>query len=160
MNRLIVLFTLVFSIPELVLAQLQINESIVSASGSSSGTIFQTSWSIGEIFTDSFSNNNIKVNHGLNESGAVYIITGINEIEKGYQLYPNPFKSNLILEIPNEISGELSIEIFDLTGKNIPLEITKQQNQMIVSPGGITAGVYLFTVKDRNKTQSFKIIKK
>ncbi len=146
--------------PQFVLAQLQIHESIVSASGSSFGTTFQTNWSIGEILTESFSNSTIKVNHGLNESGAIYVITGINDIEEGYQLYPNPFTRDLILEVPNEKVGGLSVEIFDLTGKTIPLEMTKQQNQIVVAPGNITAGVYLFTVKGGNKTQSFKIIKK
>ncbi len=160
MNRLIIPFVLLFSIPQFVFAQLQIHESIVSASGSSLGTSFQTNWSIGEIFTESFSNSSIKVNHGLNESGAVYVITGINEVEDGYQLYPNPFTRDLILEVPNEKVVESSVEIFDLTGETIPLTITKQQNQIEVSLGDIKAGVYLFTFKDKNKTQSFKIIKK
>jgi hypothetical protein len=159
MSKQVLVFIL-FALPQIIFAQLQVKQSIVAASGSSSSSSLQSSWSIGEIITESFSNSSVKVVHGVNESGAVYVITSIDKNDDGYHLYPNPFSSDLVLEASKGNLEKISIEVFDVTGRAIPLEISKQENQIVVSPGDIVAGVYIFKLKDQNKIQSFKIIKK
>ncbi len=156
-SKLIFLLAFALLSPQVVCAQLQVHQSFVSASGSATGTSFQTSWSIGEIFTESFSNKSIKVSHGINEAAAVYVITSINDVANGYHLYPNPFSSNLILEVPIENKEDICVEIFDMHGKMILPEVKRDNSQLIVSPGEIAPGIYLFII---NKAQSFKIVKK
>jgi hypothetical protein len=160
-KKLTFLFIVGFTLPQLVSAQLQANQSIVSASGAYSSTNFQTSWSIGEIFTESFSNSTLKISHGLNETGAIYVITAIEDSEaiEDYHLYPNPFSTNLILEVPQNLKDPI-VSMTDLTGKALLPEIVKEQNRYTVTPNEIAQGTSIISIQTENKVVSFKIIKK
>jgi Secretion system C-terminal sorting domain len=160
-KKITLLFIIGFTLPQLVSAQLQANQSIVSASGAYSSANFRISWSIGEIFTESFSNSTVKINHGLNEAGAIYVITAIEDAEaiEGYHLYPNPFSTDLILEVPQNLKDPI-INMTDLTGKALLPEIVKERNRYTVTPNDIAQGTYIVSIQNENKIVSFKIIKK
>ena len=73
-------------------------------------------------------------------------VTGINDNpnwnESAYKFYPNPASSQIILNFDLEKEAQLTIQIFDLVGKNVQ-SISAQQTQA----GKITQYIDLSNIK-------------
>jgi len=75
------------------------------------------------------------------------------------KLYPNPFKTDVILKGKEDLSGVY--QIYDLTGKHIQsgkveTDIT---NSTRINLQNLANGIYLFRLQTKTKVKTFKIIK-
>jgi hypothetical protein len=162
MRNLKLIFLLAVSVlpfDRLLFGQSQNLQSISSASGSYLSSNLQVAWNIGEVFADDFSNSKVKIGHGLAELSSIYVITAIDDASTNlYNLYPNPFSTDLTLDLLE--TSNVTVTLYDLQGRIIEPVLTKDQNKIIISPGPIGAGVYMLSVQDIGKIHLFKIIKK
>ena len=137
-------------------------QQILPASGDYKSELYQTNWSLGEIFADSFQNSTSQSSTGFNESNSIYIITSIASDESAkdaYKLFPNPFTNQLILETP--IETELHLSLYDEQGKSVPIIISQKNNQLLLNPGEISSGLYILKAIDNKKeVHQFRIIRK
>lgn len=84
---------------------------------------------------------------------------GITEVinSRQLQIYPNPVKDVLNFKMDKGLNAE-SIEVYDMSGKLIPMKTTKAVTSVNVS--NLTKGNYILKVKaDDGKTHIQKIIK-
>ncbi len=76
--------------------------------------------------------------------------------------YPNPFKNELLAQVSLPVAGNISIAIFDVTGKQI-------SNQTISGNDGVNtikitdieylqSGVYFIQITAGNKTMMHKVV--
>lgn len=162
MRNLKLIFLLAVSVlpfDRLLFGQSQNLQSISSASGSYLSSNLQVAWNIGEVFADDFSNSKVKIGHGLAELSSIYVITAIDDASTNlYNLYPNPFSTDLTLDLLE--TSNVTVTLYDLQARIIEPVLTKDQNKIIISPGPIGAGVYMLSVQDIGKIHLFKIIKK
>jgi len=87
-------------------------------------------------------------------------ILGLETLEiNSIKLYPNPFKTDVILKGKEDLSGVY--KIYDLTGKHIQsgkveTDIT---NSTRINLQNLANGIYLFRLQTKTKVKTFKIIK-
>ncbi|SMC33003.1 T9SS type A sorting domain-containing protein [Moheibacter sediminis] len=84
----------------------------------------------------------------------------IEEAEKsGLMVYPNPFSSELNIQLPENIKGNYTFKISDLTGKTI---YSKSQNEksFVWNGSPLPKGVYLISIENKVKVIARKVIKK
>jgi hypothetical protein len=88
---------------------------------------------------------------GLQDPGSVNVES--NEI-MGFKVYPNPANSVLYLD---GISGQSSIEIFDMTGRKV---LSLKNNANSVNIENLDPGVYLIKADDSDSSYTTRFIKK
>jgi len=161
-QRCIFLLTTILFIELTVNAQNQSRQQLVAASGEITNSNYLLSWSIGELFTNSFASSNYQAIEGFNETTGIYLITGVGDFNTlRYSLYPNPFSNTIILETPSDDPNNLDISFLDELGKAIQFDIIKEKNKMVITPREIASGLYFFLIRtDQGEIQRFKIIKK
>jgi PKD repeat protein len=91
------------------------------------------------------------------------IISGIEDINNNssFNIFPNPTQGNITLQFANEISGDVKIDILDLTGKTIYNKTLNQNaaNSININLGSAVAkGMYLVNVSYNEKTEIKKLI--
>lgn len=84
-----------------------------------------------------------------------YCVTSTNELTtaKFFRLFPNPFSSELKLEIvsPPNISGPMQIEVLDIYGRAVfDTSISQGVRQKELLLNHLQAGVYLVRLSDKN----------
>ncbi|WP_055442650.1 M28 family peptidase [Lacinutrix himadriensis] len=72
-------------------------------------------------------------------------------------LYPNPVKTNLMVEIP-AISDAVVLELYDITGKKI-LDKTSSGTKTVLDVSALSSGVYFLKIRTNNKYKISKIVK-
>ncbi|MNU72006.1 Two component regulator propeller [compost metagenome] len=87
----------------------------------------------------------------------------LDENEKSlFHIYPNPFSSNIILNIDQSLASQYSLIVYDMLGKNIFEEhgITEQIHSIDLS--WLEPGIYtmLFSEYQSSSCQSLKLIRK
>ncbi|WP_300665420.1 T9SS type A sorting domain-containing protein, partial [Fluviicola sp.] len=87
----------------------------------------------------------------------------LNENEKSlFHIYPNPFSSNIVLNIDQSLASQYSLIVYDMLGKNIFEEhgITEQIHSIDLS--WLEPGIYtmLFSEYQSSSCQSLKLIRK
>ncbi len=85
---------------------------------------------------------------------SIYDISSVNH--EYFNIYPNPFESNLHINCPNSEIYEISIR--DIIGREILKDVSK--NDMVLNLSKLPTGVYLLLITNNNKTTTHKIIKK
>jgi len=100
---------------------------------------------------------NITTNHTIHVT--FFPVLNIKEIRPAsiLTIYPNPTTGKLRFEISNMENEILEIEIFDIFGRNIVLNL-KSQNQ-ISDISRLTSGIYLLRIKTEKDVITKKIIK-
>lgn len=76
--------------------------------------------------------------------------------------YPNPFESNITLQLDNSVKGKLNLKLTDISGRII------WQNQIVtilnrisdLSLPSLNSGVYFMEIQSENSTSVVKVIKK
>jgi Secretion system C-terminal sorting domain len=86
------------------------------------------------------------------------ISVAINEIvkENNFLVYPNPSENQINLKADAKLLGSV-YTVYDNTGKSVLSGKINSENT-IIELGGLSAGIYLFSVGE-NMKQSFKVIK-
>ncbi|QRM88311.1 M28 family peptidase [Lacinutrix sp. WUR7] len=72
-------------------------------------------------------------------------------------LYPNPVKTNLMVEIPAS-SDAVVLELYDITGKKI-LDKTSSGTKTVLDLSALSNGVYFLKIRTNNKYKISKIVK-
>ncbi|HNP33085.1 MAG TPA: T9SS type A sorting domain-containing protein [Flavobacterium sp.] len=101
------------------------------------------------------------LNHTIYVAGPTL---GINEVSQQSfglgQNYPNPVKSSTIIPLNLNQDSQVSVQLFDMTGRLISTPINKNlsagNNQLTVDRNGLSSGYYIYKVKVVNQEGSFE----
>ncbi len=87
------------------------------------------------------------------------VITGIRQLNEMdmYKIFPNPAQ-NIINISSLALNGDVSIVIYDLTGK-VVIETILKDPQSTIDIGSISSGVYIVHIINSSKSKTFKLIK-
>ncbi len=92
----------------------------------------------------------------LSNSGIAYDM----EIETQYQLSPNPFSDYITITNDTNSITTCTISIFDITGNIVYMHNFPTQNYIRINNlNYLSAGIYIFQLKQKQYTQTFKILK-
>lgn len=101
----------------------------------------------------------------LNINNHENIIDGIEDLNNNNHLgqnYPNPFSSYTEIEYRLETSSEVSIEIYDLTGKMVRKDhlgfMSAGNNQIRLDAEGLQAGIYYYTLRSDKYSSTKKMV--
>jgi len=86
-----------------------------------------------------------------------------NTLKPEIQLYPNPAKDHMLLQVDADLSKVYLVSIIDITGRKITeYEYEPTQGEMLISVSGINPGVYTLRVSDvsTNEIISASFVKK
>ena len=88
--------------------------------------------------------------------------TAINEtapVKNEMSVYPNPFKQSFNLELGNDISGVMSLEVYDLSGRKLFSErmMSPGSGAISVNPQLTVSGIYILKVTANDESQFFKL---
>jgi len=65
---------------------------------------------------------------------------------KNIKIYPNPVKDNAIIEILNQNTGNVVLELYDMAGKQIAINYSINKNGILLKRGALTSGNYIFRI--------------
>ncbi len=86
--------------------------------------------------------------------------TSINEKKfHSVMAYPNPTSDYLNISIPEFNRNELTLNIYNLLGKKIYSFDIENDNEIKLNTGFLEKGVYLFEVKNQERSKVLKIVK-
>lgn len=98
----------------------------------------------------------------VNSSG---VFTGLKAVPKNdfvSQLYPNPARNELHLSFKFNLTADVKLTIFDLTGRKVLLEtqnILNADNKMTINIENLAVGLYLLEVQSGNLISTMQFIK-
>jgi hypothetical protein len=78
------------------------------------------------------------------------------------EINPNPASSHLFVRFNLELSGEVHIAIFDITGKQVMMhqkDYPKGENKLMIDTGQLTTGSYVVTVEKGNERTTKRFVK-
>jgi len=96
-----------------------------------------------------------------NTIGAVSsdIITNLNPIQtKEYQIYPNPGKEKIYIDIHKQLTSEYRISMFSQTGKKIKSNTFLQEEHLEIDVKDMPEGIYFLEISFLNKVYRNKIL--
>ena len=135
-------------------------EVIASSAGYSETASLSLSWTIGENFTETFSNNDIILTQGFNQGNI--IITDISEMvfpEITIAVYPNPVKEYINIRMDTKSTDNLKAEIFSMSGMKLLSESINSNNTGI-DIQRLPASDYILRLSNSDQVlKSFKIVK-
>jgi hypothetical protein len=82
--------------------------------------------------------------------------------ERYVTVAPNPFNNHILIDIKSDKSGQATVQLFDVLGKNIasyPLSISSGSNTVNLPTSSIQAGVYLLKINMDGKSLTRKVMK-
>lgn len=92
----------------------------------------------------------------------IQLNTGLDDpqAKPGFNLFPNPAGNQLFIETTQPLHGELTIMIFDLTGRqSLVKTIHNQQQSVALDISHLPAGAYLIRVNSPNQVFTGRFIK-
>lgn len=95
----------------------------------------------------------------------IYLENGLYDIEDNrfnYDLYPNPFNNQLILDVDSDSGSKGSLFLFDAIGREVrreELEIISGDNQFIIETGKLEDGIYFYQLFDGQHLYTNKLLK-
>lgn len=104
---------------------------------------------------------NYNANANVDDGSCMFV--GINEENNSFlqvHIIPNPFESNVIIDIQLKNEGKYFVELFDIFGKKIIDKTIFANNKIVLNMQNEPSGMYLVQIKNENKlVYSNKIIK-
>ena len=87
--------------------------------------------------------------------------TNINENTTiDFELFPNPFSDQTVLELKNNNSENVEINIIDLSGKVVRTYNKTENNRIIIERNGLANGLYyLYILTENGQAKDILIIK-
>ncbi|MFZ1679048.1 MAG: CHRD domain-containing protein, partial [Saprospiraceae bacterium] len=86
----------------------------------------------------------------------------IEEIMGDVMLSPNPVSDELNIQLELNKSAQLSMNVFDLSGKmisNQSYNLSEGKNLVKMDTDNLSAGFYMHMITDGNKSQAYKFVK-
>jgi hypothetical protein len=78
-------------------------------------------------------------------------------------VYPNPFNSDLTIELNSEIDGIANIQMMDITGRSVDVNINKElkkgNNILSINTDDLESGIYFLSMEINGVKQNVKVIK-
>jgi len=109
----------------------------------------------------------LMLNGALLVQNDIYInVKEVNENKYTINIYPNPVNSNVTIEIYSDITSNITIDIFDLSGRNVltlPCQnLHTGNNKITTNINKLKSGFYVLRFRnlDQNKTEFKTLIKK
>ena len=105
--------------------------------------------------------------HGYQENRTIYgkvdaiVNPGVEEnvlSQSNVSAYPNPAKDNFLINIDGDINSNVNVTLTNITGQIVKEIETGMMNTISVNCSDIEAGIYFYSVKYNNKTESGRII--
>jgi len=95
-----------------------------------------------------YQSNNVRTN---------FSYTGFKKVEiEKLKVYPNPTSGNINIEIPEEINGNVTVDIYSLTGAKLNSQkISKDNGKLDIS--NLNNGIYLLRMEHNGKIYSQKV---
>jgi len=143
-----------------------IARQVISNAGDYQSTAdFSISYTIGEPVIETFISGNTILLQGFHQGDELITIPESIEDEfrnTHFQIYPNPARDQLLINITQPISSKLKVKIYSITGKLI----SEQQHlpyskQTFINLSGFPPGTYILKIagKKKKKIKTFKLIK-
>lgn len=82
-----------------------------------------------------------------------------NSSKSNLMVYPNPFNEEIHIKIPEEIEGNYTIKILDISGRII-YQKNQHEKSVIFNGSTLTKGLYILSIENEGNTIVKKIIKK
>jgi hypothetical protein len=88
------------------------------------------------------------------------VVTGLHDEDlSSIQLYPNPTKGTVVLDIPDHIKSMNSLQVYDNLGRRVHTEKNIRQGQKQIVLPVLPNGVYHVTFNNsQHKKSSFKLV--
>jgi hypothetical protein len=93
------------------------------------------------------------------DSSALYLGLNNTDITGGMSIYPNPNSGNFKVRVQDVSSGNLVVQIYDLTGRQVYYEtdIEEKSGEIEVSANRLASGIYTLSVKSGTQTFTKKL---
>lgn len=101
-------------------------------------------------------------NTGADFSDAALLAVNIeNYVDStSVKVFPNPFNTNFKINFASNLSDDISIVVFDMTGRSIESKIVSISAINTIELGNdFTSGMYIINLKQGEITKSFRVIK-
>lgn len=146
-----------------LIIRLNAQEASVAAGGNISGYNGSVSYSVGQVTTLSVNGSAGTINQGVQQPYEIFVVTGMDDTEKislDFLVYPNPVHDFLKLKIQGLDAKTLVWKIQDSSGR-ILVSDHVSDTETFISMTGYPAGIYLFSVADKNNIQykTYQIVK-
>ncbi|BDS13660.1 DUF7619 domain-containing protein [Aureispira anguillae] len=92
--------------------------------------------------------------HTIGENFVTSIVVSVDNIyeaEVEVSVFPNPFSEFTTLKVKGKEYQQLTLEVFDLAGRNMTVNQRKFNNQVQLSKGNLPTGVYFYQLKGDGK---------
>jgi hypothetical protein len=86
------------------------------------------------------------------------LVTPAYSVVSPWLVYPNPFNEELTVEL-DRYYKEISVRIFDLTGRVILLESVENNSKLNINNSKLTKGIYYLQIETESQNQFFNIRK-
>jgi hypothetical protein len=157
MLKVLVSFLLICSLTS---ANAQVANTAAGASYTGKGG--SVSYTVGQSVYTSFSGSGGSVNGGVQQTYTISIVSGLEEaqgISLGYSIYPNPTNGVITLKIENYNVGELSYQLYDVTGRLLRDAPVDGPETIISVENELTTTFFLRLSKEKKAITTFKIVK-
>jgi hypothetical protein len=159
-KRCIIIFVLVLS--NASYSYLVAQESTNAAGGNSSGTGGSVSFSIGQVFYQTYDSPTSSITEGVQQPFEISTHSSVPQTE-GIELiataFPNPTLGYLSLNIENFDISNLSWYLFDNNGKSLTYNQISSSETSIDMTQLVPATYYLKVMKNDQEIKTFKILK-
>lgn len=172
MRKLFVKYIIILVLSALtpLYAQYQMHGSAISSGGGpSSGTSYSLGSTLGESLTGPSSNTANRLYTGfwyvLSQNAVSGIEEGENGLPKEYKLeqnYPNPFNPSTVIKYQLPFSGQVTIKIYNVLGKEVATIIDGEKeagyHQIEFSGAKLASGIYIYRLETANYISVMKMI--
>ncbi len=84
--------------------------------------------------------------------------TAVSEIERSFEIYPNPASTELYISLNNNVSKIDLVRIIDITGKEL-LAVNISDAKTKIDISSLSRGAYFVSIQTNEKTEVSKLIK-
>lgn len=135
-------------------------EAVLTAGGDASSSSGSLAYSVGQVVYTTNSNTDGAVSKGVQQAFEIFTLSiDDNRLDILLSVYPNPTSSHINLRIDNQLSKDLSFQLYDLRGRLLSQgDITDKITQIDMQ--NLQSATYLLNVlQDHKRVKSFKVIK-
>jgi hypothetical protein len=143
-----------------------IERSVIGAAGTSySTTNLQLDFSVGEVAVSTAETGSFVLTQGFHQ-GDLFSVANDEPLRVAYQLFPNPTRDRVSLELQAPQLVRLRLQWVDLHGRELPqlqqqVELGTQPQTLQFDLSDLAAGTYLLQLftQDGNEAHSFRVIR-
>ncbi len=132
-----------------------------TAGGNVKASAGSVSYTIGQTFFSSNSNEDGTVAEGVQHAFETLVITNVEEqfLEQKFSVFPNPTRDMLVIEGKDEMAEPFKIDLYDINGKLL-LQKDMSTERETIDLSAFSKGSYILQIKNSNQQYSgFQIIR-